>query len=158
MATLIYCIYDEIDCYVGSTEKTLKQRMYNHVMMMDCCSRVIIERGNYESEIIEETDEINRYIREQHWIDKIGTLNQQKCYIENHKTHKHDYDVLYKLEHKDRYLKQGRQYYKDNKEQIRERKGVNVICDCGGTYTLCHKKRHFKTLKHQGMINHYNNI
>jgi len=27
------------------------------------------------------------------------------------------------------------------------------FCDCGGQYTISHKQRHFKSLKHQNFIN-----
>lgn len=38
----------------------------------------------------------------------------------------------------------GKKYWQKNKERFTEK----IICDCGGSYTLSNKSKHFKTKKH----------
>ena len=45
-----------------------------------------------------------------------------------------------------------KEYYEKNKERISERRKEKHTCECGTVYTIDHKKRHEKTIKHQNFI------
>jgi hypothetical protein len=62
MVVLIYKLYNENDCYVGSTKKTLKTRLSQHKSRLNrCCSRIVIASGNYNIEKIDEVDAEDRF-------------------------------------------------------------------------------------------------
>ena len=46
----------------------------------NCSSKLIIESGKYEVEILEECEEDMRLEREQYWMDKINCINKNKTY------------------------------------------------------------------------------
>ena len=74
---LIYRIFNETHNYIGSTVN-LKQRMAVHkcpTHQSPCSSKIIIESGNYEVEILEECEDKDRKIREQYYIDKYDCVN-----------------------------------------------------------------------------------
>jgi hypothetical protein len=45
-----------------------------------CSSKLIIESGKYEVEILEECEEDMRLEREQYWMDKINCVNKNNTY------------------------------------------------------------------------------
>ena len=126
MSVLIYKLYNENDCYIGSTKKTLTTRLSQHKSRHNrCCSKIVIESGNYDIEKLDEVNAEERYKREQQFINELSTLNQHKCYSE----FRDDYQRQYFLAHRDK-----------------------TSCDCGGIYTYDHKARHFKSQKHKKFI------
>ena len=46
-----------------------------------------------------------------------------------------------------------KEYYKANKQAIKELANTKTQCECGGKYTLAHKSRHAKSKMHQKFIN-----
>ena len=57
MSVLIYKLYryNENDCYIGSTKHSLHKRLSQHKTPHNrCCSKFIIESGNYNIEKIDE--------------------------------------------------------------------------------------------------------
>ena len=76
---IIYRIFNETHNYIGSTKLSLKERMRTHKTFKknkrQCSSKIIIESGNYQVEILEECDDNNRYIREQYWIEHFVCVN-----------------------------------------------------------------------------------
>jgi hypothetical protein len=51
MSVLIYKLYNENDCYLGSTKHPLHKRLSQHKSPHNrCCSKLIIESGNYKIE------------------------------------------------------------------------------------------------------------
>ena len=126
MLVYIYKLYNENDCYIGSTKKTLTTRLSQHKSRHNrCCSKIVIESGNYDIEKLDEVNAEERYKREQQFINELSTLNQHKCYSE----FRDDYKRQYFLAHRDK-----------------------TNCDCGGIYTYDHKARHFKSQKHVSFI------
>jgi len=72
---LIYRIYNDSHNYIGST-KNLYHRIACHKSdKNECSSRIIIESGKYQVEILEECEEDKREEREQYWIDKYDCVN-----------------------------------------------------------------------------------
>ena len=126
MVVLIYKLYNENDCYVGSTKKSLKTRLSQHKSKHNrCCSKIVIASGHYNIEKIDEVDAEERFKREQEFIDTLSTLNQHRCYNE----FRDNYNRQYFLAHRDK-----------------------TNCGCGGIYTYDHKARHFKSQKHINFI------
>ena len=164
--SLIYKLYDEFDCYIGSTTSTLKERLSRHISHRNCKSVIILDRKKFTMELIEEVETNDRFKREQYWIDELSTLSQNKCYFEseeerikNYKEKKKDF----RENNKEKIADYGEEYRKLNKKSIAEyQKEYNetnsdklnekFICECGSKYTYKHKSRHLKTLKHLAYI------
>ena len=75
---LIYRIFNETHNYIGSTVD-LKNRMSVHKCPTNkyrCSSKIIIDSGNYQVEILEECEDKDREIREQFWIDSYDCVNR----------------------------------------------------------------------------------
>ena len=69
------CESDKV--YVGSTEKTLEERLKIHKRKSNkLSSRHLV---NPTIELIEECDIAIRFEREQHYIDSVGTVKQMKA-------------------------------------------------------------------------------
>jgi hypothetical protein len=126
MLVLIYKLYNENDCYIGSTKHPLHKRLQQHKSPHNrCCSKIVIEQGDYKMEQIDEVHPEERFKKEQEYIDALSTLNQHTCYSE----HRDDYHRQYFLAHKEK-----------------------LDCDCGGIFTYDHKARHFKSQKHVNFL------
>ena len=122
MSVYIYKLYNENDCYIGSTKHPLHKRLSQHKSPHNrCCSKIVIESGNYQIEKIDEVDADERFQKEQQYINKFSTLNQHVCYSE----FRDNYHRQYFLAHRDK-----------------------TNCNCGGVYTYDHRARHFKSQKH----------
>ena len=123
---IIYKLNNEKDCYIGSTKHSLHKRLSQHKSPHNrCCSKIVIESGNYQIEKVAEVHPEERFKKEQHFIDEFSTLNQHTCYSE----------------FRDNY---HRQYFLAHRNKIN--------CNCGGIYTYDHKARHFKSQKHLKFI------
>jgi len=75
---LIYRIFNETHNYIGST-KNLYNRMHVHkckTCKYKCSSKIIIESGSYDVEILEECDDDLRLEREQYWINQFDCVNK----------------------------------------------------------------------------------
>ena len=126
MSVLIYKLYNANDCYIGSTKHPLHKRLSQHKSPQNrCCSKIVIDSGNYQMEQIDEVHPEERFQKEQQYINELSTLNQQTCYSE----HRDDYKRQYFLAHRDK-----------------------TNCNCGGIFTYDHKARHFKSQKHINFI------
>ena len=126
MLVYIYKLYNENDCYIGSTKHPLHKRLSQHKSKHNrCCSKLIIEQGDYKMEQIDEVDSNERLKKEQEYINEFSTLNQHTCYSQ----FRDNYHRQYFLAHRDK-----------------------LNCNCGGVYTYDHKARHFKSQKHINFI------
>ena len=126
MSVLIYKLYNANDCYIGSTKHPLHKRLSQHKSPHNrCCSKLIIEQGDYKMEQIDEVDSNERFQKEQEYIDALSTLNQHTCYSKFRDNYK-------------------RQYFLAHRDKLN--------CNCGGVYTYDHKARHFKSQKHINFI------
>ena len=66
MSIYVYKLYNENDSFIGSTKHPLHKRLSQHKSPHNrCCSKVIIESGNYNIEVIDEVDADERFKREQ---------------------------------------------------------------------------------------------
>ena len=126
MSIYIYKLYNANNCYIGSTKHPLHKRLSQHKSPHNrCCSKLIIEQGDYQILKIAEVDAEERFKREQELINEFSTLNQHTCFSQ----------------FRDNY---HRQYF------LAHRNKTN--CDCGGAYTYDHRARQFKSQKHISFI------
>jgi len=137
----------------------------------------IIKNENYDIQLIENfpcdsKDELHK--REGYWIKTMNCVNKmvagqtRKEYYEANKDMIKNYHHLYyqtnkaelngknkkyHLEHKDKMQENMKQYYNANKASIALRQSKKFDCECGGTYTSCHKAEHMRSIKHTTFIN-----
>ena len=172
----IYKIVDNTNnnVYIGSTCKTLKQRLSGHVsdykryLKGKYCyvtSFDIFKNDDYEILLVESfpcdyKDEL--LARERYWTNKIDCINKNKPGLFN-ELGEVKYNKQYYVEHQDHLKEKVKQYQKDHREQINEwhkqyyadhKDSFNEkqYCKCGGSYTLTHKSHHLKTSKHRKYI------
>jgi hypothetical protein len=101
----IYRIFNNTQNYIGSTYD-IKYRMYHHKSPSNICrSKIIIESGEYDVEILEECEDNMRLERGQYWMDRFVCVNSYNTYT----TRKWDKDPKNKLKIKD-YKKKRHQY------------------------------------------------
>ena len=151
-------IDDEI--YVGSTIKTLSQRMAHHRMRLKQSPHIklyahMTELGieHFYIELIENipcNDVYELRAREGHFIREIGTLNM----LISGRSNKEWYDdnreiILQQRESNKYYLNEyGKQYHEQNKEHIRHRKNERITCNvCGCHLNKGNIARHQKSNK-----------
>ena len=140
--------------YYGSTEMTMEERIENHIKSVTserghkCVSSQIIERDDWDYEIMEEVD----------YIIKVDLLIRERYYIENYPCI--NINIPYRTKEEIREYKKShkRQYRIDNPDYVirqKEHEWFNIKneCPCGGKYTNVHKSQHFRTKKHQRYIN-----
>jgi hypothetical protein len=150
------------DVYIGSTSQQLCKRMtdhrksYKHYLKTNNNYYYAFDILKYDDayiELIEEIEYENKQeltAKEGHYIRNMMCINKR---IEG-QTRKEYYDK-YNLEHREEhynYKKEhnsNKKYYEKNKDQINKQ----IICECGGKYTHCHKSIHLKTQKHIRFIN-----
>jgi len=79
-------------------------------------------------------------IRERYWFEKLGaSLNS--CYPQR------SYKEWYQAS-KEKVAEKTKKYREKHKEKIRKFKSNKEVCECGETFTHCHKARHERTDKH----------
>jgi len=168
--------------YIGSTiQKYLCQRLATHVFdykdwksgrgnYISCFP--IIERGNYDLNLIENFECENRaellrregqHIREKECVNKQIAGRTQAEYYQDNKEKKKEQRIEYYKHHADE-LKQyqkvyyinnleaiqnrNREYYKKNYDKIQQICGEKIDCECGAKVTRNNMWRHKETPKH----------
>ena len=159
----IYKIVDNTSdmIYVGSTCKTLQQRLKEHE---SCYKRFkvgkqhfitsfkILENNDYKIELVEHYSCNNKQelnlkegkIIKQFRNDKLNIVNK---YVTGRT------DAEYYQDNNDKIKELHSQYRQNNRNLINENAKQKHICLCGGKFSQCHKARHEKTKKHQNYIN-----
>jgi hypothetical protein len=151
--------------YVGSTTDFIK-RKNNH---KSCCTnenkskyninlyKMIRDNGGWNSfkiMIIKEYPCLNKIellIEEDRLIKELkSSLNEIKAYrTEEEKIkQKKECDEEYRKANKDYLLVQNKDYYKANKEKIKDYKSKKYECECGCQININNKYNHIKTFKH----------
>jgi len=124
----IYKIIDNTNgnVYIGKTEQTLNQRLtghkYDYKIGNNCSSCIILKNGDYDIELIEETEDKSR---ERYWIENTNCVNKE---IPG-RTIKE-----WREDNKDRIKNQCKEYRERNKEQIKviEHKRLHYQHSWGG--------------------------
>lgn len=160
----IYKLVNNVDekIYVGSTCGTLRLRKSKHKQE----STRSIERMVYKhlNEIGWETVEIilieafecnnkdELHKRERYWIDELKPeLNKQlpASTIEEQNQRK---NKKWKDNNKEHLSTYNEEYRKKNIEDIKQREGIKITCECGSTILKRSMKRHIKLKKHIDFI------
>ena len=134
--------------YIGSTTQSLKRRLQMHnsryknnnnkenysafeILKFDDCYIELIKEVSCTKKqlLILEGDEI---------------VKNQKCVNNRIAGHSLFFDTI-----QDYYNFKGKKYRTKNKEAIQEKKSEKIICGCGENYTMSHKARHEKSIKHK---------
>lgn len=126
MKGVVYCITSNNNIYIGSTNRSLNQRLSNH----KCFDLYDMDKFNYEIKVIEEVEynnikELRK--REQFHIDNNECVNMKRAYGFDEKEYQSNYyqlhkDKLLKVNTKyqqgDKSIKYRKEYYKKNKDTI----------------------------------------
>ena len=117
MKGVVYLIQSNGLKYVGSTDRTIKQRLAEH----DCWNFYNMNKDDYSYKILEEV-EFNEKIelrkREQYYIDTIDCCNQMRAVGLSKK----QYDKEYYENNKERILEKSREYQKTDKAKLNAKK------------------------------------
>jgi len=163
----IYKIVPFVECedgdvYFGSTtKKTLAERMTKHrsdykawnskkqyannmttfklfdKYGVENCKIILVESFPCKTK-----DELTQ--RESHYIRTMNCVN----WIVPDRTVK-EYSVMYREENKVVLSEYDKKYKENNKEALALKGSVSHVCECGKTYTQCHKHRHENTIFHK---------
>lgn len=140
-------------CYIGSTCKSLNERIFYHTRINNVCSsKSIINNGDYSYSILEDCicenrDKLRERERFYQELYKDKCINIRRAIVSKDELKKEK--VIY-----------DKQYRDDNKEQKRIRdktyfdtkKSERFLCGCGRTVSMFEKRRHEKSLVHQSYI------
>jgi hypothetical protein len=125
--------------YIGSTTRTLPERMYKHKSPNnECVSKQIIDRNDYTYDMIKfcNVDDKNELHQiEQSYIESTECINKLNAHTTPEER-----------------LQQKRDSYQRNRTKEIARQNTDVLCECGSIYTKRNRARHFKTLLHQREI------
>jgi len=145
----IYMIWGGDDRYYGSTIDTLSRRFGKHTSSSNCKSRIIFDKygvKNCKIELVElfpcnSKEELNAregfYIRNNTCVNRCIAGRTKKEYHEEHKEHINEYQKNYKIA---------------NREILNEKAKKQIVCECGGHYSLRNKIQHEKSKKHQSFL------
>jgi hypothetical protein len=130
-------------CACNNRDELLARERF-HIENTECVNKVIPGRTNHEyrKENKEKIKECSKKYQEEN-KEKISKI--QKIYYTNNKDKIKENSKQYHENNKEKILKKQRIYYQQNKKKLYE----SHICSCGGKYSIKHKLRHSKTLKHQ---------
>ena len=172
--SVIYKLYDNTngDTYYGSTCNELRFRIAKHKSAAicdnkscSCKSKSIILNGDYSYSVVEEYPcESKRQLetRERWWIENNNCVNRR---IPT-RTHKECDDERY-ANNKEKEQERGRNYYKNNKEvqsagrleyyhkhkeEVKIKRSVKVLCECGILVTKYYLPKHKTTANHLAAI------
>ena len=114
--------------YIGSTIRSLDERMSKHRNKLNCESKIIINRGNYTKNELESFNtrfELAGLLKEQYYMDNIENINKRRAFIN---------------------------FEKYKKATNSRRPKQSIKCPCGGKYKYVNKSRHLKSIKHRRYI------
>jgi hypothetical protein len=148
--------------YIGSTCKTLNQRLskhksnykrflkgiYNNVKSFD-----ILKNNDFKIELLEKCNIKTKQellARERFYIVNNNCLN--KNIPGNYDKGCQQYHKEYYNDNKEKLNNCHKEYNANNKDKLQQK----FICQCGGNYTYAHKSTHLKSNKHQNYLKSQN--
>ena len=81
--------------------------------------------------------------------NKEPIAKKQKEYYQKNIEYIAEYHKKYQEKNKEPIAKKKKIYWEKNKEVFAEKRKKKFNCECGGKYSINHKARHFKSIKHQ---------
>ena len=168
----IYKITDNTNnnIYIGSTCKTLKERLLGHKrdykkLLRGIGSNIssfdIIKNNDYNIELIENCDikttqELLKregfYIQNNKCLNRLTPGRTKKEYYNLNKDKIDNYQKIYKDTNKEVLKIKKHLFYIENKDRINIKKKEKFVCPCGGKFNYSDKAKHLKTLKHKKYI------
>jgi len=161
---IIYKIFNDNNCYYGSSTESLSNRLCKHLNMYKLYKQ---NKHNYVSSFIifdEEGYKIEK-VEDYPCKTKKELLLREGYYIRNNKCvnikiagrTKSEYNKLWKSQNKEKVKiikkKSDKKYYEKNKIKILEKqKTEKYTCECGSTLRKCAKAEHEKSDKHKYFI------
>ena len=143
--------------YVGSTVKTLEKRLSGHEAHYNL---FLNSKFHYITsfEILESKDYSIELIESKLCETKIDKWAIERYHILNNPTAVNKFQpartlAQYYIENKTTILIKQKQYYQNNKEQVKQKHNEKHNCRCGGKFTTVNKVRHEQSTKHQNYIN-----
>jgi hypothetical protein len=146
--------------YVGHTIQTLKIRFSVHKSTWktktgSCTSFLVLEKGDAYIELIEEVlveSERELDMIEQKWINQTpNTVNMNRTYLtDEERLQQHrESSRRYAREHKEKYAEAYKKYREANKEELKKKGKVKVLCEVCDCYVARSGIRpHERTKKH----------
>ena len=142
------------DIYVGSTIRTLKERLQRHVSDYRTgvykSSQEILKQGNYKIILIKNfpCNSKNELEREEGKFQRdLECINKN---IAGRTVEE------YRIENREALNAKYKEHYIENREAINAKMKEKFNCECGGKYIRINKSIHLKTKKHQKFKNTMN--
>jgi len=136
--------------YIGSTCSTLVKRLSNHKRKKDCMCKDFITPKIFLIEDYPCDRKEQLLMRERFYMESMECVNLKRPIVTKDEQLKHNRE--YYQENKEQIRQQKKDYYKNNKEQLSKKGKLNFDCECGGKYQHSDKAKHKKTKKHQAYI------
>ena len=150
---ITYCIVCNItgEKYYGSTKKTLEKRMYFHTNILDCCSKQIILRGDYDFYQLAEYETIEEAEMKEDWyIDNKKCINERRVRLTDEERTKYikKKSKNYYYNNKEVIIEKRKEYYQGKKDYINEKGKETIECEfCKCIRVKRELKRHQKSKK-----------
>ena len=156
--------------YIGSTCKTLKERLAQHKYSYkqflrgfgsNIRSFDIIKNNDYKIELLEVCNIKTRqellkregfYIKNNNCLNLITPGRTKKEYYNINKDRIDNYQKIYKDTNKEELKTKKHLFYIENKDRINIKKKEKFVCPCGGKFNYSDKAKHLRTFKHQNYI------
>lgn len=167
--------------YIGSTVKTLKQRLSKHLSAWGswkqtgkgyCSSYRIFQTDNYFINLIDDFPSKSRkelekeegsLIRQHDCVNLVIPGRTQKEWLQDNKEQVTEYQSQWYLNNKEQIAEQKKLYYIDNKEQIakqrklyyidnKEKLKLKITCQCGSVVRKSDIRTHERSMKHQRLM------
>lgn len=159
----VYVLSDKKGLYYVGKSVNIKKRMESHKCVIEykgnCSSRFL--DIDFKCEILEEySNEWDLLEGEQKWYDiykkehgdklvnKCRPLNTQEEYRAEHSEQTKENWKNYYAEHTEELNKKAKQYRAEYSKEIKLQQTKKYVCECGGSYSQCHRSCHLKTKKH----------
>ena len=146
--------------YYGSTCNTFARRIVQHKRLR-YSSRVLFEYGNPQMILVEKypcNDKMELTMRERYYIENNECVNKQipgrtdKEYREANK----EQISIKKKDYRQTKKEKIKEYYEVNKEQFSLKRKEKMTCECGSSFRISDKARHYRSKKHNSFISSSN--
>ena len=133
--------------YIGSTTKTLKQRLTEHKSdYKRFMNNPTHNKSGYE--IVQFDDAVIELIEEKEFKDKKEMLFRERYYIEIYECVNKMIPIRTNEETKEIKKIFDKKYKMENKYKINAYANEKIKCECGHSYTRAHKAEHMKSKRH----------
>lgn len=139
--------------YIGSTTKSMDERLRDHKRMRHTTSKYVIVHNNYEIYLLENCDNDKLKIREDYYIRHTdcvnyrGEIHNRKTSLQNYNNSKKGKETHKKFRKSEKGKEMNKKY--KNTETYKQYRNLKVICECGIECLKINLKQHYKSQQHQ---------